>query len=345
VGPDRRGDRAVLSLYVVVPPARFVFPLCCLENPFVKVKILGSAAGGGFPQWNCACRNCSGLRAGTLHAKPRTQTQIAFSPDNRVWFLIGASPDLRTQILSTPELAPKPDTPGRTPIGGVFLPSADVDAVMGLLHLREFQAYFVFATPGVQCLLKTENRIFRVLERGDSPVQWQVLSNSGRLGCHLSESPGELPTFVCNTIPMGGLFPDYASEEFLRAAAPEDATLGFLFEQGGKKLFVATSLSGDNSEWQKAALSADVTLIDGTFWSDDELMRTGRTDKTAREIGHLPLSGADGLLAQFPATAKGRKILIHINNTNPILDEDSPERRAVVEAGFEIAYDGLNFAL
>jgi pyrroloquinoline quinone biosynthesis protein B len=311
----------------------------------VKIKILGSAAGGGFPQWNCTCRNCAGLRAGKIHAKPRTQTQIAFSPDDRVWFLIGASPDLRTQIASAPELAPKPDAPGLTPIGGVFLPSADVDAVMGLLHLREFQSFFVFATPGVQCVLKTENRMFKVLERGESPVQWQVLLNSGRLGCHLSESPGETPTFVCNTIPMGGLFPDYASEEFLRAAAPEDATLGFLFEQDGKKLFVATAVSGENSEWQKLAVSADITLIDGTFWSNDELMRTGRTDKNAREIGHLPLSGADGLLEQFPANAKGRKILIHINNTNPILDEDSREHHAVLEAGFEIAYDGLTITL
>ncbi|HKM65996.1 MAG TPA: MBL fold metallo-hydrolase [Candidatus Acidoferrum sp.] len=273
------------------------------------------------------------------------QTQIAFTPDNRVWFLVGASPDLRSQILSTPELAPAPDAPGRTPIGGVFLPSADVDSVMGLLHLREFQTFFVFSTAGVQRALKSENRIFKVLERGDLPAQWQVLSSTGRLGCHLSESPGESPTFVCNTISLGGSFPDYVSEEFLRAVAPEDATVGFLFEQDGKKLFIASSLSGENSEWQKLAASADMVLIDGTFWSNDELLRTGRTSKTARGIGHLPLSGADGLLAQFPKDAKGRKILIHINNTNPILDEDSPEHRAVLEAGFEIAYDGLDINL
>jgi pyrroloquinoline quinone biosynthesis protein B len=334
-----------LYLFDFAAPTWSAVPLCCLENPVVKIKILGSAAGGGFPQWNCACRNCSGLRAGTLRAKPRTQTQIAFSPDDHVWFLIGASPDLRSQILSTPELAPNPDAPGSTPIGGVFLPSADVDAVMGLLHLREFQSFFVFATPAVQRLLKTENRIFKVLERGDSPVQWQTLSSRGRLGCHFSESPGESPTFVCNTIPLGCSYPDFAGEEFLRAAAPEDATLGFLFEQDGKKLFVATSLPGGHSEWQKLAASADLSLIDGTFWSDDELIHTGRTRRTAREIGHLPLSGADGLLAQFPANAAGRKILIHINNTNPILDEDSPEHRAVLEAGFEIAYDGLTISL
>jgi pyrroloquinoline quinone biosynthesis protein B len=311
----------------------------------VKVKILGSAAGGGFPQWNCTCRNCAGLRAGKIHAKPRTQTQIAFSPDDRVWFLIGASPDLRAQIVSAPELAPKPDAPGLTPIGGVFLPSADVDAVMGLLHLREFQTFFIFATASVQRALKSENRIFKVLERADPPVKWQVLSSRGRLGCHLSESPGESPAFVCNTIPLGGSYPDYVGDEFLRTASPEDATIGFIFEQDGKKIFSAPSLSGEHAEWQKLVASADITLVDGTFWSNDELMRTGRTDKTAREIGHLPLSGADGLLEQFPANAKGRKILIHINNTNPILDEDSREHHAVLEAGFEIAYDGLTISL
>ena len=311
----------------------------------MKIKILGSAAGGGFPQWNCGCRNCNGMRQGTLHARPRTQMQIAFSPDDRVWFLIGASPDLRAQLLSVPELAPSPDMPGQIPVGGVFLPSADVDAVMGLLHLREFQSFFVFATAGVQRALRSENRIFKVLERGDLPVQWQTLSSKGRLGCHLSESPGESPSFVCNTIPLGGDYPDYVSDEFRRAAPAEDATVGFLFEQEGKKAFIAPSLAGHTAEWQKLAASADVVLIDGTFWSNDELLRTGRTSKTAREIGHIPLSGNDGLLAQFPSDARGRKILLHINNTNPILDEDSPEHRAVLEAGFEIAYDGLSIPL
>src|SRR5216683_4209171 len=203
----------------------------------MRVKVLGSAAGGGFPQWNCACANCRRLREGTLRGAARTQTQIAFSPDPdaKIWFLVCASPDLRAQVLATQELAPQTKSETHSPIGGVFLPSADVDSVMGLLHLREFQSFFVFATRGVQCVLRKENRIFRVLERSDPPVKWQTLSSKGRLGCHLSENPGETPTFVCNTISLGGLFPDYASEEFLRAAAPEDATLGFLIEQGEKK--------------------------------------------------------------------------------------------------------------
>jgi pyrroloquinoline quinone biosynthesis protein B len=313
----------------------------------MRLKILGSAAGGGFPQWNCACSNCSRFRGGILHGSARSQTQVAFSPDpeGEIWFLVCASPDLRSQLLAHAELAPHANAPAHSPIAGVFLPSADVDSVMGLLHLREFQSFFVFSTAGVQRILKKENKIFGVLDRADPPVQWQVLSSTGRLGCHLSESPGEAPAFVCVTMPLGGAYPDYVSEELQRAISPEDATIGFVFEQEGKSVFIAPSLSGRNSEWTKAAASSDLVLIDGTFWSDDELIRTGRSKKTAREIGHMPFSGPDGLLEQFPKNAKGRKVLIHINNTNPILDEDSAEHRAALDAGFEIAYDGMEFEL
>jgi pyrroloquinoline quinone biosynthesis protein B len=311
----------------------------------MNIKILGSAAGGGFPQWNCGCRNCAALREGSPQFQARTQAQIAFTPDDQHWFLVGASPDLRAQILATPELAPSPEDPGASPIAGVFLPNADVDSVMGLLHLREFQNFFLFASAGVQRAVKSENRIFKVLERANPPVQWQTLSARGRLGCHLSESPGEAPTFVCNTIPLGDAYPDYVSDDLRRTASVDDAGFGFLFEQGENKIFIATALSGRNPEWQKGAASANLVLLDGTFWSDGELIETGRSKKTAREIGHLPLSGPDGLLAQYPKGAAGRKILLHINNTNPILDEESAERRAVLEAGFEIAYDGMTIEL
>lgn len=271
--------------------------------------------------------------------------QIAFSPITDVWFLVGASPDLRAQILATPELSPSSEAVGHSPIAGVFLPSAEVGAAMGLLHLREFQNFFVFATPAVQRILKNENRIFRVLERADPPVPWQALAPRRRIGCHLSENPGDAPTFFYTAVPLGGEYPDYASDEIRRSGASDEASVGFLLEQGNKKLFIAPAISGRDSEWIKIAASADVVLLDGTFWLDDELLSTGRTHKTAREFGHLPLSGADGLLAQFPPDARGRKILIHMNNTNPILDENSAEHRAVRDAGFEIAYDGMNIEL
>jgi pyrroloquinoline quinone biosynthesis protein B len=311
----------------------------------MHIKILGSAAGGGFPQWNCTCDNCSGFRAGTLKARARSQAQVAFSPLPSLWFLVGASPDLRSQIIATPELSPDPDSPGHPPIAGVFLLSADVDSVMGLLHLREFQNFFIFATPAVQRLLKNESKIFRVLDRADPPVHWQMLSSRGRIGCHLSDSPGDSPTFFYSSIPLNGTYPDFATEDFRRSAAPDEATVGLLLEQAGKRVFIAPSISGRSSEWAKVAASADLVLIDGTFWSDDELLQTGRIQKTATEIGHIPLSGPYGLLAQFPSNSRARKILFHINNTNPILAEDSLEHREVLEAGFEIAYDDLEITL
>jgi pyrroloquinoline quinone biosynthesis protein B len=308
------------------------------------VKILGSAAGGGFPQWNCACHNCQGLRRGSLRAAPRTQTQLVFSPDGQNWFLACASPDLRSQIIGTPELAPLPDPGSRSPIAGIFLPSADVDCVIGLFHLREFQTFSVFATPGVQHLLTSESRIFRVVERADPPLLWRTISSNGRLDWHFSSHPADGPAFTCTTFPLGGSYPDYASQEFCRTSAPDDCSVGFVFESGGKKVFFAPSVSGRNSEWTRFIADADVVLIDGTFWSEDELIRTGRSRKNASEIGHLALSGPNGLLARFPRVS-ARKILIHINNTNPILDEESVEHRCVREAGFEIAYDGLAIRL
>jgi pyrroloquinoline quinone biosynthesis protein B len=311
----------------------------------MRIKILGSAAGGGFPQWNCNCRNCFGLRSHKIKAKPRTQTQLAFTVDDKFWFLINASPDLRSQILNTPELAPPISEPTGSPIAGVFLPSADVDAVAGLLHLREFQPFFVFVTSSLQRILKKENRIFNVLDRAEPPVEWQTLGSQGRLGCHLQENPGEAPAFICATFPLGDTYPDYVSSDLVRTLLPDESSIGFTFEHKNKSVVVAPSVSGHHPEWHKQVVNADVVLIDGTFWSEDELRLTGRSEKTAREIGHLPLSGTNGLLEQFPRNSRARRILIHINNTNPILDEASSEHRVILDAGYEIAYDGMEIEL
>ena len=310
------------------------------------IRILGSAAGGGFPQWNCACANCSGLRNGSLRAAARSQTQLAFSPDGMVWFLLGASPDLRAQILVAPQLAPPGGESTGTPIGGVFLASADVDSLMGLLHLREFQSFFLFATPAVQKIVQTENRIFDVLHRAEPPVQWQSLTPGARLACRFGEDPSSAPpTFICSPVSIGGSFPDYLSTELSRSLPSQESVIAIRFEQSGKSFFFAPSLPEISGEWLKAAAASDIAFLDGTFWSDDELIATGRAHKTAREMGHVPLSGRDGLLAQFPSDSATRKILIHINNTNPILDEDSAEHRAVRDAGFEVASDGMEFSL
>jgi pyrroloquinoline quinone biosynthesis protein B len=316
----------------------------------MRVRVLGSAAGGGFPQWNCACPNCSGLRNGSLKARPRTQTQIAIAADpehaiRSYWSLVNASPDLRSQILATPELSPFPNTRSSSAILDVYLPSADVDSLMGLLHLREFQAFKIFSTPAVSRILSEENTIFKVLGRATPPVQWFPLPFSSRWRWPKDHPPGDVPQFTAHAVSLGGDYPDYISRNLHTALSPSEAVIGLAFEYNGKRIFMAPTLPGGNPQWQSWAESSDLVLIDGTFWSDNELLQTGRSQKTARQIGHLPLSGPGGLLDVYPKRAKGRRVLIHINNTNPILNEDSREHRAVLDAGFEIAYDGMEFSL
>src|ERR1700735_2383799 len=309
----------------------------------MRVRVLGSAAGGGFPQWNCGCSNCIRLRAGKLRGRERTQTQVAFSVDSKAWFLLNASPDLREQVLATPELAP-PEGSRRSPITGVFLTSADVDSIMGLLHLREFTPFRIFATQAVQRILREENTIFRVLDRAAPPVQWLNLPMLQARSPSSGDLPGGL-AFRCSAVPLGGTYPDYVNDPPRSTFPAEEAVVGLLLEHAGKRFFFAPSLPGRNQEWKKLAEASDLVFLDGTFWCDDELMRVTGSGKTARAIGHLPLSGENGLLQQFSGPGRGRRVLIHINNTNPILDEDSADYRQVRELGWEIAHDGMEFVL
>jgi pyrroloquinoline quinone biosynthesis protein B len=321
-----------------------------LPEVFVRLKILGSAAGGGFPQWNCACRNCDGLRKGAISATPRTQAQIAFeiNPDyalRRYWSLVNASPDLRSQILRTPDLAPFPTTTFSTPVSDVYLTSADVDSLMGLLHLREFQRFRIFSLPAIRRIVSEENALFRVLGRSTPPVQWFDLALAYEPRKLAPPDQASPPKLNLAGVPLGGDYPDYIGEK-LRSELPRDeASVALALEYQGKRVFIAAALSGRTPHWKRWVEESDLVLLDGTFWSDDELQRTGRSKKTAREIGHLPLSGSAGLIEQYPRHARGRKILFHINNTNPVLDEQSAERAAVLDAGFEIAYDGMELVL
>ena len=312
----------------------------------MRIKVLGSAAGGGFPQWNCACRNCTRLRDGGLHGVARSQTQIAIDSNSgyalrNYWILVNASPDLRQQIHANRELHPFANTNGSTPISDIFLPSADVDSVMGLLHLREFQGFRIFSVPSIRRIVSEENSIFRVLGRATPPVQWFPLTLAKANDWQTKYDPNDVPKLIPHAVPLRGEYPDYISEKLRLELPPQEAVVGFAFHYADKRFFFAPTIPGHDQSWIPWAQSSELVLIDGTFWSDDELIRTGRSKKTARQIGHLPLSGPGGLLSQYPAKATGRKVLIHINNTNPILDEDSPEHRAVLDAGFEIAYDGM----
>jgi pyrroloquinoline quinone biosynthesis protein B len=309
----------------------------------MRIKVLGSAAGGGFPQWNCGCSNCIRARRGLFSFRPRTQAQVAVSSVPSAWFLLNASPDLRQQLLADPEFAPAENTRG-TPISALILMSADVDGVMGLLHLREFQPLRIYATQSVLRVLTEENTVFRSLERSSPPVQWETLELGGLTAIYEGavESKSAL---TCRAVPLGGDYPDYVSDGLRKQLAKEEAVIGLEFVQDGKRFFYAPSLSGSNEEWKCRALQSDLALLDGTFWTDKELIDVRGSGKTAREIGHLPLSGPGGLLGQLPPGAKGRRVLIHLNNTNPVLDEESSANQAVRDAGWEVAYDGMEFEL
>ncbi|MGC2421999.1 MAG: pyrroloquinoline quinone biosynthesis protein PqqB [Candidatus Acidiferrales bacterium] len=310
----------------------------------MRVKVLGSAAGGGFPQWNCACRNCRRLRDGSVSMHPRTQTQVAVCSSANEWFLLNASPDLRSQILSTPQLAPAKG-PRDTPIEGVWLTSADVDSVAGLLHLREFQPLNVYATPSVRRVLLEDNRIFRVLERSSPPACWQEIPLNTWLPFTPGDDSSDEGAIRVRATPLGGSYPDYVSEGLRRSLDPEEAVIGLALASGKKHFFYAPSIGGRSGEWKEWARASDLCLIDGTFWDDKELISAGASSKSAREIGHMPLSGKGGLLEEFGTGRRGKRVLIHINNTNPILDEESAEYREVRRAGWEIAYDGMEFEL
>jgi pyrroloquinoline quinone biosynthesis protein B len=310
----------------------------------MRIRVLGSAAGGGFPQWNCACSNCSALRNGTIKARPRTQAQVAISSDSSPWFLLNASPDLRQQILSTPELSVTSSSLG-SPISTIILTSADVDCVMGLLHLREFQPLHIYSTLSVRRILTEENSLFRVLARSNPPVRWDTLPLDRLIPLVPPSSQSAKDGFFCKAVPLLGGFPDYVSESLKGTFPPEEAVIGLQLVHKEKRVFYAPSAPGLGEAWQRSVDECDLALLDGTFWKDDELIQSKRSRRTARDMGHLPLWGDRGMLKRPFRLGKTRRVIIHINNTNPVLDEESAEHRAVREAGWEIAYDGMEFNL
>jgi pyrroloquinoline quinone biosynthesis protein B len=310
----------------------------------MRIKVLGSAAGGGFPQWNCACPNCSALRQGSLKARPRTQAQIAVSSDPSHWFLLNASPDLRQQILAVPELAVTSSGLG-SPISTILLTSADVDCVMGLLHLREFQPLHIYSTLSVRRILTEENSIFRVLTRSNPPVRWDTLPLERLIPLVPATSVGAKDGFFCKAVPLLGGFPDYVSDSLSGSLPPEEAVIGIQLVHKEKRFFYAPGIAGLGEDWHRSVDESDLALLDGTFWKDDELVVSKRSRRTAREMGHLPLWGERGLLKRPFRVGKTKRVIIHINNTNPVLNEESPEHRAVRDAGWEIAYDGMEFNL
>ena len=308
----------------------------------MEIRILGSAAGGGFPQWNCACANCRALRAGTFAGKARTQAQIAISSDGESWFLLGASPDLRSQIEATRELQPREGL-RQSPISGVVLTSADLDHVLGLLLLRELQPLQVFATASVLRILREDNSFSGMLSRVPKQVQWSTIEP--RVAFDLFSPNGSASGITATPIPLATRYPAYVSQTRAQQLRPEDAVLGLIAELSGKRLAYLSAVGHIDDALLAKLEEVDILLFDGTFWSDDELIRVDKGGATARNMGHIPVGGAEGSLLRFTKIRTKKKIFIHINNTNPMLNELSPEYREVRDAGWEIAEDGWQFTL
>jgi len=309
----------------------------------MRVEILGSAAGGGFPQWNCNCRNCESLRAGTLPFKSRTQTQVAVSNDGHSWFLLNASPDLRMQIEQTSALQPR--IPGRdSPIEGVLLTSADIDQIAGLLSLRELQPFRIYCTPSLRQILQEDNSVFGMLNRVPQQVCWTdvKIDEIFSLGTTVGNSSG----VCCEVFSLGDRYPVYISPERAATLMPEEASLGvMLTASSGGRLAYMPAVPAINERMLQVLESADLILFDGTFWSDDELIQVQGSGATAREMGHVPVSGTEGSLRKLAALRRPRKVFVHVNNTNPMLDESGAEFRELRAAGWEVAEDGWYFNL
>jgi len=305
----------------------------------VKLHVLGSAAGGGFPQWNCNCRMCSGVRNGTIQAKPRTQSSIAISDDGIDWALFNTSPDILQQLKSFPAIQPARQLRD-TGIQSVFLLDAQIDHTTGLLMLREHnQALNLFTTAPVHEDLSTGNPLLNVIDHYCG-INWTEVQ--------LNETPINLPgapSVDILPIPLTSNAPPYSPRR--DNPVPGD-TVGVLMHdtRSDKKLFYAPGLGSIEPAAWSAMQQADVVLVDGTMWTNDEMIEAGASKKTAESMGHLAQSGEGGMiewLDKLPLTT--RKVLIHINNTNPILNESGPERALLAEHGIEVAEDGMQINL
>jgi pyrroloquinoline quinone biosynthesis protein B len=294
--------------------------------------VLGAAGGGGYPQWNCQCPVCQLAWAGDTRAKPRTQASLAISADGEQWVLLNATPDLRAQLLATPALRPRTGVRS-SPIAAIVLTGAEVDQVAGLLTLRERQDFTVFATSDTMAALDA-NPIFGVLAAGvvtrTIVARDQPFALPGGLTAELFAVPGKVAI--------------YLEAENPALAAETGANVGVEIVCGSRRLAYVPGAAGMTAALRARLAGADVILFDATLFADDEMIVTGTGDKTGRRMGHMPLDGEDGTLAAL-AGLGGRRILTHINNTNPILIEGSAARRKVEQAGFEVAEDGMEIVL
>jgi pyrroloquinoline quinone biosynthesis protein B len=304
------------------------------------VKVLGSAAGGGLPQWNCNGRNSADARNGVAGLMPRTQASVAVSASGAEWVLLNAAPDLRQQINDTPALHPAPAGPPRnSPIKAVVLTNGDVDAVAGLLTLREAQPFTVYGTRRVLGVL-AENSIFDVLDGG---LVKRVAMEFGRP--FAVEGPSGPVGISVEAFPVPGKVPLYLEDETAKGnfGSQEGDTAGLKVTDtaAGRHFFYIPGCARLDDALRARLKGAPLLFFDGTLYANDEMIAQGLLNKTGERIGHINMSGSAGSVAELAPLGIARKIFIHINNSNPVLREGSPERVAVEGAGWEVAYDGM----
>jgi pyrroloquinoline quinone biosynthesis protein B len=307
----------------------------------MEVVVLGSAAGGGFPQWNCNAPTSRRAREGALRA--RTQASVAVSADGESWVMLNASPDARQQLLQTRCLWPR-EAPRHSPVQAVVLTSAEVDHVAGLLSMRESQPFVLWGTERVLGLLK-ENPIFEALnpdyvERRafalNRPVEIAPETKGEHGGRGLTMTafavPGKVPLFLESRDPQN------------LAGTAED-TIGLEISSGRRSFHFVPGCARMTPELAARLDGSDLVFFDGTLWSDDELVRLGISQKTGQRMGHMSINGGSGTLSEFDRLDVRRKIFIHVNTTNPVLDEDSPEHAEAAAHGWEVAEDGMRISL
>jgi pyrroloquinoline quinone biosynthesis protein B len=306
----------------------------------MMIKVLGSAAGGGLPQWNCNGRNSADARKGALEVAPRTQASVAVTADGAQWVLLNAAPDLRQQINDTPELHPAPDGgPRNSPIKAAVLTNGDVDAVAGLLTLREGQPFTVYGTKRVLDVLAA-NSIFDVL---DASVVKRVAMEYGKP--FAVEGPWGPVGITIEAFGVPGKIPLYLEEA--RAGAglgtQEGDTSGLKVTETatGRHFFFIPGCAKLDNPLRARLKGAPLLFFDGTLYTNDEMIVQGLLNKTGERIGHMNMSGSAGSIAQIAPLDVSRKIFVHVNNSNPALRDGSPERAAVEQAGWEVAYDGM----
>lgn len=308
------------------------------------IRILGAAAGGGFPQWNCNGRNSAAARAGKPGFQPRTQCSLAVSANGSDWVLFNASPDLRQQINDTPALGARADGPRRnSPIAAVVLTGADVDFIAGLLNLREMQPFSIYGASRVLDTLAA-NSIFNVLNPD------VVARRTFHFGEPTSiEGAGRETGLVVEAFPVPGKIALYlesgASSDNYGSREGDTIGLKVSAPASGTHFFFVPGCAVVDPELADRLRGAPLVFFDGTLYTDDEMIQQGLLPKTGQRMGHMSISGPEGSIAAFEPLGVKRKVYVHINNSNPVLDDNSPERRAAEAAGWEVGYDGMEIRL